>query len=90
MQCKLCIKLKEATAISVRPDPPNLVLGLNEAGLRKEQHATTLRQYRLVIGIWNESILLRIVLDTATQILNYLFSATCTNLQPGKPPISER
>jgi hypothetical protein len=34
MQCKLCIKLKEATAISVRPDPPNLVLGLNEAGLR--------------------------------------------------------
>jgi hypothetical protein len=34
MQCKLCIRLTEATAISARPDAPNVLLGLSESGLR--------------------------------------------------------
>jgi hypothetical protein len=34
MQCKLCNQLKQAAKASVRPDAPNLLLGLNEAGLR--------------------------------------------------------
>lgn len=34
MPCKLCNRLKEAAKASVSPDPPNLSLGLNQAGLR--------------------------------------------------------
>jgi hypothetical protein len=34
MQCKICIKLEEAVAASVRPDQPSILLGLTEAGTR--------------------------------------------------------
>jgi hypothetical protein len=34
MSCTICIKLEQAAAAAVRSDPPNLLLGLNEAGIR--------------------------------------------------------
>jgi len=34
MACKTCIQLEEAAAAARRPDPPELLLGLNESGLR--------------------------------------------------------
>jgi hypothetical protein len=40
MQCKICSRLEEAgagaaaAAAAARSDPPNILLGLNEAGLR--------------------------------------------------------
>jgi len=34
MQCKICTQLEEAVATSERPDPPSILLGLNEPGIR--------------------------------------------------------
>ena len=34
MPCKICIRLEEAVAASVRPDQPSILLGLTEAGTR--------------------------------------------------------
>ena len=34
MPCKICTKLEEAVAASTRPDPPSILLGLNEPGIR--------------------------------------------------------
>lgn len=34
MSCKICIRLEEAAAASLRPDPPAILLGLTEAGMR--------------------------------------------------------
>ena len=33
-RCKVCVQLEEAAEAAKKPDPPNLLLGLNEAGLR--------------------------------------------------------
>jgi hypothetical protein len=34
MPCKICAQLEEAVAASTRPDPPSILLGLNEPGIR--------------------------------------------------------
>ena len=34
MSCKICAQLEEAIVSSQQTDPPNLLLGLTEAGLR--------------------------------------------------------
>jgi hypothetical protein len=34
MPCKICIQLEEAAAAAVRPDRPDILLGLTEAGIR--------------------------------------------------------
>jgi hypothetical protein len=34
MPCKICTQLEEAVAASTRPDPPSILLGLNEPGIR--------------------------------------------------------
>jgi hypothetical protein len=34
MPCKICIRLEEAVAASMTPDPPSILLGLNEPGIR--------------------------------------------------------
>ena len=34
MPCRICIQLEQAAAAAVRSDPPNILLGLNEAGIR--------------------------------------------------------
>jgi len=34
MSCTICIKLEQAAAAAVRSDPPDILLGLNEAGIR--------------------------------------------------------
>jgi uncharacterized Zn finger protein len=34
MPCKICTKLEEAVAASVRTDQPSMLLGLTEAGTR--------------------------------------------------------
>lgn len=33
-RCKVCVQLEEAAEAAKKPDPPSLLLGLNEAGLR--------------------------------------------------------
>jgi hypothetical protein len=34
MPCRICIQLEQAAAAAVRSDPPNILFGLNEAGIR--------------------------------------------------------
>jgi hypothetical protein len=34
MPCRICIQLERAAAAAVRPDLPNILFGLNEAGIR--------------------------------------------------------
>jgi hypothetical protein len=34
MECRVCVQLEEALAKAQRPDDPDLLLGLTEAGLR--------------------------------------------------------
>jgi len=34
MPCGICIRLEQAAAAALRSDPPNILLGLNEAGRR--------------------------------------------------------
>jgi len=34
MPCPICIRLEQAAAAAARSDPPNVLLGLNEAGIR--------------------------------------------------------
>jgi hypothetical protein len=34
MPCRICIQLEQAAAEAVRSDQPNILLGLNEAGIR--------------------------------------------------------
>jgi hypothetical protein len=34
MPCKTCMQLEEAAAASLRPDPPSILLGLNEPAIR--------------------------------------------------------
>ena len=34
MPCRICIQLEQAAAAAVRSDPPYILLGLNEAGIR--------------------------------------------------------
>jgi len=47
MACKICTQLEEAAEAARRPDPPELLVGLTEAGLRnralqkeEKQHKT--------------------------------------------------
>jgi len=38
MLCRVCTELEEALAKTQRPDSPERLLGLNEAGLRNRTH----------------------------------------------------
>jgi hypothetical protein len=46
MQCKVCIQLEEAVAASMEPDPPNILLGLNEPGIRNRARQKEERQIK--------------------------------------------
>jgi hypothetical protein len=46
MQCKICTQLEEAAAASVRPDPPNILLGLNEPAIRNRARQKEERQHK--------------------------------------------
>jgi hypothetical protein len=46
MQCKICIQLEEAVTASVRPDPPSILLGLNEPGIRNRARQKEERQLK--------------------------------------------
>jgi hypothetical protein len=46
MPCKICTKLEEAVAASTRPDPPNILLGLNEPGIRNRARQKEERQIK--------------------------------------------
>jgi hypothetical protein len=46
MPCKTCIQLQEAVAASVRPDPPSILLGLNEPGVRNRAGQKEERQLK--------------------------------------------
>lgn len=51
MPCKICIQLEEAVAASARPDPPNVLLGLNDAGLRNRARQKEERQAKTNIDL---------------------------------------
>jgi hypothetical protein len=38
MECRICTQLEEALAKAQRPDDPELLLGLTEAGIRNRTH----------------------------------------------------
>jgi hypothetical protein len=38
MPCRVCVQLEEALAKTQRPDSPELLLGLTEAGMRNHTH----------------------------------------------------
>jgi hypothetical protein len=46
MPCKICTKLEEAVAASTRPDPPSILLGLNEPGIRNRARQKEERQIK--------------------------------------------
>jgi hypothetical protein len=46
MSCKVCMQLEEAVAASVRPDPPSILLGLNEAAIRNRARQKEERQLK--------------------------------------------
>jgi uncharacterized Zn finger protein len=51
MSCKICIKLEEAAAASVRPDQPSILLGLTEAGTRNRARQKEERQLKAKMDI---------------------------------------
>jgi hypothetical protein len=46
MLCKVCIQLEEEVATAVRPDPPNLLLGLSLSGTRNRARQKEERQLK--------------------------------------------
>ena len=34
MPCKICIRLEQAAVAAAKPDPPDILLGLTQAGMR--------------------------------------------------------
>jgi hypothetical protein len=51
MPCKTCIQLQEAVAASVRPDPPSILLGLNEPGVRNRARQKEERQLKTKLDL---------------------------------------
>ena len=49
MPCKICIQLEEAVASSVRPDPPSILLGLNEPGIRNRARQKEERELKAMM-----------------------------------------
>jgi hypothetical protein len=53
MACRICIQLQEAAAGAQKPDTPNLLLGLNEAGLRNRARQKEERQLKTKLDLQN-------------------------------------
>ena len=51
MPCKICNELEETVAASVRPDPPGILLGLNEPGIRNRARQKEERQLKAKMDI---------------------------------------
>ncbi len=51
MPCRICIQLEEAVAASDRPDPPDMLLGLNEAGKRNRARQREERKLKVKMDI---------------------------------------
>ncbi len=51
MACRICIQLQEAAAGAQKPDTPNLLLGLNEAGLRNRARQKEERQLKTKLDL---------------------------------------
>jgi hypothetical protein len=51
MQCKICMQLEEAVTTSVRPDPPSILLGLNEPGIRNRARQKEERQLKAKLDL---------------------------------------
>ena len=46
MPCTICIRLEEAVTASERPDPPSVLPGLNETGVRNRARQKEERQIK--------------------------------------------
>jgi hypothetical protein len=51
MPCKICNQLEEAVAASVRADPPGILLGLNEPGIRNRARQKEERQLKVKMDL---------------------------------------
>jgi hypothetical protein len=51
MPCKICVNLEEAVAASVSPDPPSILLGLSEAGIRNRARQKEETQLKAMINL---------------------------------------
>ena len=51
MACRICIQLQEAAAAAQKPDFPDRLLGLNEAGLRNRARQREERQLKTKLDL---------------------------------------
>jgi hypothetical protein len=51
MACKICVQLEEAIVASERPDAPDLLLGLTEAGLRNRARQKDERKVKAALDL---------------------------------------
>jgi hypothetical protein len=49
--CRICTQLQEAAAAAQKPDIPNLLLGLTEAGLRNHARQKEERQLKTTLDL---------------------------------------
>ena len=66
MPCKVCIQLEEAVAASVRPDEPNILLGLNEFGIRNRARQKEERRLKAKMDIEKHQLSFHKNANTAT------------------------
>jgi uncharacterized Zn finger protein len=51
MECKVCVRLEEVVAASVKLDAPNLLLGLSESGIRNHARQKEERQLQAKVAL---------------------------------------
>lgn len=66
MQCKICTQLEESVAASTRPDPPSILLGLNEPGIRNRARQKEERQIKAKMDLEKHQKSFHKTADTAT------------------------
>jgi hypothetical protein len=51
MTCKICTQLEEAAEAAKRPDPPEILQGLNESGLRNRARQREEKQVKTALDL---------------------------------------
>ena len=59
MDCKICTQLEEAVASAARPDDPEVLIGLTEAGLRNRSRQKEEVQARAVLALEKHKVACR-------------------------------
>ena len=66
MPCKVCIQLEEAVAASVKPDEANILIGLNESGIRNHARQKEERQLKAKMDIEKHQLSFHKIANTGT------------------------